>query len=85
MNITVTIERLIIDGIALPYHQRSKVKDAFEHELACLLASGGLAANLWTGAMHHRLDAGTIQFQSTDEPGALGEKIAQAVYRGMSL
>ena len=52
MNINVAIERLVLDGIDVPYHQRSLLQAAVEGELARLLADGGLAPSLLAGGAH---------------------------------
>ena len=81
MNITVHIERLIIDGISLAHSQRPCLQATVEAELARLLATNGLASNLQTHGSWPSLIAAPIELQSTNEPDCLGKQIAQAVYR----
>ena len=82
-NITVHIERLIIDGISIPQRHRPIVQATLEQELAHLLANGGIAAPLRTSGMLQRLPAGSLEIDKIDEPRILGEKIARAVYKGI--
>jgi hypothetical protein len=81
--IHVHVERLILDGIALPYGQRPQLQAALEAELGRLLAEGGLATGLADGTMVPGLAGGNIQLAQDNEPGALGRQIARAVYGGI--
>ena len=83
MNITVHIDRLILDGISLAHGQRPCLQAAIEAELARLLAANGLASNLQTHGAWPSLSAAPIELQNTNEPGQLGKQIAQAIYRGI--
>jgi hypothetical protein len=83
MNISVHIERLILDGLSITHAQRSQLKVEIEAELASLLSSGGLSVDLQTHGAWPRIIGGTVQLEGEDEPGQLGKRIAQAVYRGI--
>jgi hypothetical protein len=83
MNLNIHIERLILDGVALPQSQRLLVQAAAEAELTRLLAADGLAAHLLAGGSFLSLPGGSIQLSSNENPGALGQQIAQAVYSGI--
>jgi hypothetical protein len=83
MNITVHIERLILDGLSLPHRQRPQVQAALEAELARLLAAGGLGIDLQTSGRVTQIRGGEMQLEGDEEPGLLGKKIAWAVYRGI--
>jgi hypothetical protein len=83
MNITVHIERLIIDGISLAHSQCPRLQATVEAELARLLATNGLASNLQTHGSWPSLTVAPIELQGTSEPSQLGMQIAQAVYRGI--
>jgi hypothetical protein len=41
MNVDVRIERLVLEGIEVPYHQRTLLQTAVEAELARLITVGG--------------------------------------------
>jgi len=82
-NITLHIERLILDGVPLSYSQRPLVQAAVEAELARLLASNGLLAELRSGGTLRHVPGGNIQLSSDGNPHALGQQIAHAVYSGI--
>jgi hypothetical protein len=83
MNITVHIERLILDGIALPHRHRLVVQAAMEEELARLLARDGLSIDFQQSHVQQRVLAGVLEVKDTDEPAVLGRNIARAVYKGI--
>jgi len=83
MNINVSIERLILDGLPLTHSQRPLVQAAVETELARLLAAGGLAAYLQAGVALRSIPGGSIQLPSDGNPNTLGQQIARAVYGGI--
>jgi hypothetical protein len=83
MNITVHIDRLILEGISLAHSQRPRLQATVEAELVRLLATNGLASNLQTHGSWPSLTAAPIELQNTNEPIQLGKQIAQAVYRGI--
>jgi len=83
MNITVHIERLILDGIALPQRHRPVVQAAMEEELARLLAIDGLSIDFQQRHVQQRVQAGVLEVKDNDEPTVLGRNIARAVYRGI--
>jgi hypothetical protein len=82
-NIIVTIDRFILDGLDLPYHQRPQLQAAVEAELTRLLVAEGLAPGLITGGALARVPAGAIQLTGDNDPTHLGQQIAQAVYGGI--
>jgi hypothetical protein len=83
MNINVHIERLVLDGIAIPAHQRPLLQAATEAELARLLAINGLAPHLLSGGAMPHVPVGSIQLAAGSKPAQLGQQIAQAVYGGI--
>lgn len=78
--IHVHIERLILDGIAVPTSQRPQLQAAVEAELGRLLAEGGLASGLAQGGAAPTIGGGSIQLAQGNEAGVLGRQIAQAAY-----
>lgn len=82
MKIDLHIERLILDGIDVPWHERPILQAAVEAELARLLAEGGL--NRQTNIALRDVPAGHIQLSNENEPGQLGRQIAQSVYGGLN-
>jgi hypothetical protein len=83
VNISVHIERLILDGIRLSPGQGARVKAAVEAELSRLLISGGLASGLQSGGALPSVRADSIQVSAEGNPSRLGKQIARSVYRGI--
>jgi hypothetical protein len=83
MNVTVHIERLVLEGLPLSRRQAPLVQAAVEAELARLLAAEGLAPGLATGGTVPRLTAPALQVGADTGPTHLGTQIAQAVYGGI--
>lgn len=82
-NITIYIERLILDGLPLTHSKQPLLHAAVEAELSRLLAAGGLAAHLQVGGAFPRVPGGTIQIAGEGDPARLGQQIARAVYGGI--
>jgi hypothetical protein len=83
MNITVHIERLILDGLPITPGQRSQVQAAVEAELVHLFTTGGLSSSLLAGGTWPYVAAGDIQLANDDTPSSLGRRIARTVYTGI--
>jgi hypothetical protein len=83
-NINIHIDRIVLDGLSISYHQESQFKAAVETELAHLLSAGGLSANLVAGWAVSQAPAGDIQVTNENNPTSLGQQVAQAVYEGLS-
>lgn len=79
-NITISIERLILDGLPLTHAQHPLLQAAIEAELARLLAADGLAHDLQSGGAFPRVPVGSIQLTGHDTPMHLGQQIARAVH-----
>ena len=84
MNITINIERLILDGLPIAAAQGPLVQAALEAELGRLLAVDGLAAGLLAGGAVPALPAGAIRVQPGDTPAQIGTHIAQTLYGGLT-
>jgi hypothetical protein len=83
MNISIQIERLILDGVPLAHSQRRLLQAAVEAELARLVAEGGLAPTLLAGGATPHVLGGALQLTSDGDPSRLGAEIARAVYGGI--
>jgi hypothetical protein len=83
MNITLHIDRLVLDGVALAPNQRHLLQASIETELTRLLTERGLATGLTQGLAVPRLTAGNIHVNATNNPAQLGQQIAQSVYGGI--
>lgn len=82
MNINVSIERLVLDGLPIGHAQGKFIGAAVETELARLLATGGLEMDLQSGGAWPRVPVGEVQLTAS-KPTQLGQQIAQAVYGGI--
>lgn len=83
MNISVTIERLILNGITISQRERPLLQAAVETELARLLAADGLAPDLLAGGAMPHVPAGAIQLTGESDPTHLGQQIARSVHGGI--
>lgn len=81
MKVRLRIDRLVLDGIDVPYGARAALRAALERELGERIALGGLAPALAAGTAVPSLDA--PQMQTARNPVQLGTAIAQAVYGGI--
>jgi hypothetical protein len=82
MNINVSIERLVLDGLPVSHAQGSLIGAAVETELARLLAIGGLEMSLQSGGALPSVPVSAVQL-AAGNPAQLGRQIAQAVYGGI--
>jgi hypothetical protein len=78
MNINVSIERLVLNGLPMSRSQGVLVQVAVETELAGLLSEQGLR-HLSAGAVPH-LSANSIQVTHDSKPAQLGHQIACAIH-----
>ena len=83
MNVNLHIERLILDGVHVPYAQRPALQAAIEAELARLVREGGLTPGLQSGGAYARARGGSIQLSGDGNPATLGQQIARAAYLGL--
>jgi len=84
MNLTVHIERLILDGLPVTSHDAHVVRTAVEAELTRLLAQQGIAPNWQRGAALPQLQGGPVHIPHGANPPAIGRKIASAVLQSMN-
>jgi len=84
MSINMYIERLILDGISIPHHQRPLLQAAVEQELTRLLVADGFSSSIMTGGTMSSITGNTIRLTSEGTPTNLGQQIAQAVYGGLN-
>lgn len=83
MNISVHIERLILDGLTIPAGQHKLLQAAIEAELSRSLAADGLAPSLLAGGAMPYIRGGSVQLTGQASPSDLGQQIARAVYGGI--
>ncbi|SRR6266571_5799447 len=83
MNITVHIERLILDGLPVSSRDAPVVQAAVQAELLLLLSQGGIAPSLRGGADLHYLCVDCLSLRHDARPVAIGRQIASAVHRSI--
>ncbi|MGD8405174.1 MAG: hypothetical protein PVJ21_16040 [Anaerolineales bacterium] len=83
MNIDLHIERLILDGIDVPHHERPALQAGVTAELTRLLIEGGLQSGLAAGGAMAFAHGNEFQMASDENPTQIGKQIAQSVYSGI--
>lgn len=83
MNITLHIERLVLDGLSFSPVDRLRLQAAIETELTRLLSTRGIDAGFQTSALFPSLRAGEIQIAAGSSPDGIGQQIAGALYEGI--
>ena len=83
MNINLHIDRLILDGVNIPHHQRHLLQASVEAELGRLVLEGGVSHGLMNGGAVPQVNAKGIQLAGDNNPVQLGRQIAQSVYGGI--
>lgn len=84
MKLNIHIDRLVLDGLSVPYHRRPELQGAVETELARLFTVNVPSINFFPGDVVPDVPGGMIQGADDKEPGRLGQQIAQAVYEGVN-
>jgi hypothetical protein len=79
-GVTLHIERVVIDGVALTGAQARQLRAALEGELARLLRQDGSARLGHAGGAVPGLTAPAIQISAPLRPLDLGREIARSVY-----
>jgi hypothetical protein len=77
----VVVDRLVLDGIEVAARERPLLQTAVETELARLIGESGLSVS--TGGAVPVIPGDALQLRDNQDPTALGQQIAQAVYGGM--
>jgi len=83
MVTNIHIERLVLEGISVPYHQHALLQQALQVELARLLAQGGLSPALLGGGAAPAVQAGALNLAEGAHPAEIGRQIARSVYSGL--
>ncbi|MGH8761966.1 MAG: hypothetical protein ACREUR_01900 [Nitrosospira sp.] len=82
MNINLHIDRLILDGVNIPHHQRHLLQASVESELTRLFTARGVPQHLASGGASPHVQANGINLSSGSDPVNLGHQIARSVYGG---
>lgn len=81
-NIKLHIEELVLNGF--PPGDRDRIANNVEYELSRLLFEQGVPSSLSKGREIANLDVGVFEVAQGSKPEAIGAKVAQAVYGGLS-
>jgi len=82
MNITLHIDRLVLDGVNIAPNHLHLLQASLEAELTRLLTDEGLSPSLAQGTALPGISAGHIHL-TNNNPTHLGRQIAQSVYEGI--
>ncbi len=83
MNIELSIERIVLDGIMIPPGGYAALSDSVRTELARLFQEYGPIAGHTRSQALARVEAPSIDAPAAADPVTLGRDIARAVYGGM--
>jgi hypothetical protein len=83
MNITVHIERLVLDGVPVAPADRPVLQAALESELGRLLRTGRLPADLSSAAVPG-VAGGDVRLAASDTAARTGRRIAGSVHAGLA-
>ena len=81
-NVELRIGELVLHGF--PPSDRQRIGGAMERELARLFAEKGIPPSLGQGGEASRLDGGAFEVKPSFGAEAIGVRVAQAVYQGLS-
>ena len=80
MNITIHIERLVLDGLPVTLHDAPSIQAAVEAELARLLARRSGMQNFHRSFFLSAVRGGAIQLSPNVSPSLAGKQIAGTIH-----
>lgn len=80
MNVSIHIERLILDGVPVSAHDSARMQAGVEAELSRLLSESGLPGELSRGGNWTTVRASSLQFGSSGHAGETGADIGAGIY-----
>ncbi len=84
MNLSLSIERLILEGIPLEPEALPELQRSFAAELGRLLEQGSLDPGLQANGAAPQRRGGSFELEATGSPARLGRQAARAVYASLS-
>jgi hypothetical protein len=81
MSVRLHIERVVLDGLALPPHEVPRLRAALHDELVSLLAAGGVAR---VARDESRDGERAVDMRGTTDGRTFGRHLAQAIYGRVS-
>ncbi len=82
-SISLHIDRLILDGVAIAPADRAALLAAVEAELTRLLSEGGLSDEVLAGGAVPFLRGAAMTLTADRNAASLGAQLAQAVYQSV--
>jgi hypothetical protein len=82
MNITVHIERLVLEGLPVTTREGARIQAALKTELARQLKAHGLPP--MTAITAGNFSCGPIRLARESKPAQIGNQLALAVYSGLA-
>ena len=80
-DVTIHIERLVLDGFAMDAAEAGRVRAAIEIELSRLFTEQGAPASLASIGSVPSIPAGGVQYAPRTTGAELGVSVAQSLYR----
>ena len=80
MNITLHIERLVLDGLRMEARDSAQVQATVEAELVRLLSESGIPAGLQAGFNQARIPAPVLRLNSSPNAREIGAQISEGIY-----
>jgi hypothetical protein len=84
MKLSLTIERLVLDGVAATPAEAARIRSAVEGELHRLFVAEPVPQRLRSGSAVASLPAATVNLATRAVPEAVGRQIARAVHGGLA-
>ena len=84
MNISVHIERLVLEGIDIPHADRPLLQAAIAEELGRLMAEGEIGERLRSGGAVPSVPAAPIELTQGGSPAQMGASIARSIHGGLT-
>lgn len=83
VNINLHIERLIVEDMEFDTRGKAQMSRAIKQQLLTQLTERGLLADIKGLADQRFVKGGEISFMDSDQPAATGQKIGEAIFRGI--
>jgi hypothetical protein len=83
VNVRLHIDRLVLDGIAVPQVDHPQLREAVERELVRLIGEGGVSSSFETGTAWPAVDGSDLRIRQGVSARDLGTQIAGALYGGL--
>lgn len=82
MKLSLQIERLVVEGVAIAPGQHHVLHSAVTNELNRMLTASGISPELAKGAVLRQVPVNNIHL-TNNNPNQLGQQIARSIYGGL--